>query len=280
MAAGVGAGLAAAFNAPLAAIMLVTEEMRAEFKYNGVSLLCVTVASYMAVIVNSSWLGQGWQLGLAQGIEAPLRELPTFFLLGILVGVFAIVFNRCILGAVSAFSTLQPVYRYLAAAAVGALIGSLVWFIPDGTGGGEQLVMQLNDYSPSLLVLVGLLFLRTVLTALCYGTGVPGGIFAPMLALGALLGLIFSEVIGYLLPHLDSTPAMFMIAAMGALFAGSVRAPITGIVLIVELTGAFDASFSIMVACLGATMTAEGLAGQPIYQQLRNLGSLPTSKRG
>ena len=110
--------------------------------------------------------------------------------------------------------------------------------------------------------------------------GLAQGIEAPLLALGALLGLIFSEIVSYFLPHLESTPAMFMVAAMGALFAGSVRAPITGIVLILELTGAFDASFSIMVACLGATMTAEGLAGQPIYHQLRNLGSLPTSTRG
>jgi len=156
---------------------------------------------------------------------------------------------------------------------VGALIGAFLWMIPDSVGGGELLVLKLTTYQAPILILIGLMLLRTLLTAVCYGTGVPGGIFAPLLALGALLGLIFSQCATYLMPGLISGPTVFMVAAMGAMFAGSVRAPLTGIVLILGLTGAFDASFSMLVACVCAGMTAEALSGRPIYKELGDLNS-------
>jgi H+/Cl- antiporter ClcA len=114
-----------------------------------------------------------------------------------------------------------------------------------------------------------MLILRMLLSVLCYGTGVAGGIFAPLLALGALLGLAFSTAVAAFLPDLFSTPTMFVIAAMGAMFAGTVRAPLTGIVLIVELTGAFDAGLTIIITCMTASLAAEALSGKPIYRQLK-----------
>jgi H+/Cl- antiporter ClcA len=273
IAAGVAAGLGAAFSAPLAGIMLVTEEMRDEFDYNHVSLMCVMLASCTAVMVSYGWLGQGLDLNLGLVGAAPIMELPLYALLGILAGALAVVYNRCLLFAVARFASLGKLHSYLAAAAVGVLIGALLWLAPDLVGAGEHLIERLVTSESTLMLLTGVLILRTVLSVLCYGTGVPGGIFAPLLALGALLGLLFSTGLAHVLPGLSSTPVMFTVAAMGALFAGTVRAPLTAIVLIIELTGAFEASLSIIITCTMASMAAEALSGKPIYSQLRQRGS-------
>ena len=267
--AGVAAGLGAAFNAPLAGIMLVTEEMRDEFDYNHLSLLCVMLASCTAVVVSYGWLGQGLDLNLGLVTAPPLTELPLYLLLGTMAGALAVLYNRGLLISVAWFASLGTLYTYLAGAGVGILIGSLLWISPDLVGGGERLIEQAATHPSPLLVLLAILMLRTVLSVLSYGTGVPGGIFAPLLALGALLGLVFSAGLTHLLPGLTSTPLMFTVAAMGALFAGTVRAPLTGIVLIIELTGAFDASLSIIITCAMATIVAGALSGTPIYSQLR-----------
>jgi H+/Cl- antiporter ClcA len=269
IAAGVAAGLGAAFNAPLAGIMLVTEEMREEFDYNHVSLLCVIIASCTAIVVSNSWLGQGLDLNLPAVGRAPLVELPLYLLLGLLAGGFAVLFNRCLLISVAWFENLGRLNTYLAAMGVGVLIGVLLWVLPDSVGGGEHLVERLVESKATLSALMAMLILRMLLSVLCYGTGVAGGIFAPLLALGALLGLAFSTAVAAFLPDLFSTPTMFVIAAMGAMFAGTVRAPLTGIVLIVELTGAFDAGLTIIITCMTASLAAEALSGKPIYRQLR-----------
>ena len=273
IAAGVAAGLGAAFNAPLAGIMLVTEEMRNEFDYNHLSLLCVMLASCMAVVVSYGWLGQGLDLSLGLVAAAPLTELPLYLLLGAMAGVLAVVYNRLLLMSVDWFASMRAAYIYLAGAGVGILVGSLLWISPNLVGSGEHLIEQATAHQSTLLALLAILMLRTVLSVLSYGTGVPGGIFAPLLALGALLGLAFSAGLSHLLPDLTSTPLMFTVAAMGALFAGTVRAPLTAIVLIVELTGAFDASLSIILTCAMATIVAGALSGEPIYSQLRNRGA-------
>ena len=122
-----------------------------------------------------------------------------------------------------------------------------------------------------LTMLFGMFLLRSLTTALSYGAGVPGGIFAPMLALGTIAGLIFGILAKILLPHLVSTPAEFAVAAMGALFAATVGAPLTGIVLVIELTGANAAMLTIIVTCLSATLVSTALGGRPLYTELLNL---------
>jgi H+/Cl- antiporter ClcA len=273
IAAGVAAGLAAAFNAPLAGILLVTEEMRKEFDNTRVSLLCVIIASCAAIVVNSSWLGQGLDLHLPPMARAPLLELPLYLLLGIVAGVFAVTFNRSLLFAVAWFNTLNSKGTYLAALTVGVAVGILVWFLPEVVGGGERLVEQQVETNQTLLMLMSVLILRMLLSAICYGTGVAGGIFAPLLALGALLGLIFGTAVASFLPELASTPGMFIVAAMGAMFAGTVRAPLTGIVLILELTGAYDATLTILITCMTASLAAQMLDGKPIYGELRRVSA-------
>lgn len=268
VAAGAGAGLAAAFNAPLAGIIFVTEEMRSEFNYTFTSLQSVIAASCMAVVVNDWWLGQGFFMPVDNVPLAPLIESPLFLLLGILIGVMGVGFNTCLLWTVQRMGEIRRRHAILLGLAVGAVIGALGWFVPDAIGGGEALVERLLAERLTLAFLLGLLVLRFVTTMGSYGSGAPGGVFAPMLALGTISGVAFGHLAQRVAPGIESTPGMFAVAAMGALFAATVRAPLTGIVLVVELTGAHEALLTIILTCLSSTLTAQALGGRPIYSQL------------
>jgi H+/Cl- antiporter ClcA len=268
LAAGAGAGLAAAFNAPLAGIIFVTEEMRSEFNYNFVSLYSVIAASCMSVIVNDRWLGMGPSLPVQNVPLAPLGLAPVFLLLGVAIGGVGVGFNRLLLRAVTLLGPLRRRHGALTGAVIGAVGGALLWFLPDAVGGGETVVATFVTARGTLPFLLGLFALRLVTTAGSYGAGVPGGIFAPMLALGTIAGVAFGAVATDLLPGIPLTPGMFAVAAMGALFASTVGAPLTGIVLVLELTGAHAALLTITLTCLSAALTARACGGRPIYRQL------------
>jgi len=98
--------------------------------------------------------------------------------------------------------------------------------------------------------------------------GVPGGIFAPMLALGALIGMSFGQVAQEIFPHVDVHAGSFAIAAMGALFAATVRAPMTGIVLVAEMTASFELLPAMIVTCMTASIVAQSLGSKPVYDLL------------
>ncbi len=278
--AGAAAGLAAAFNAPLAAIVFVTEELRDHFEYGFASLQSVILAACMAVVVSDSLLGQGPSLPVEHLHLVPLASLPLFLVLGVLVGAFGVAFNGLLLGSVRVFRQLREDHAYLVAGVVGAALGAVLWFAPQAAGGGEVLVEDLLRQPQALGFLVLLLAARTLTTVGSYGVGLPGGIFAPMLALGTIIGAGFDHLVPILTPGLGLEPGLFAVSAMGALFAATVRAPLTGIVLAIELTGAEDLALPLILTCLCATFTAQALGGRPVYgllleQAERSPRSLP-----
>lgn len=271
IAAGAAAGLAAAFNAPLAAIIFVTEELREHFEYSFAALQSVILACCLAVVVSDGLLGQGPALSLPPLGLAPLSALPLFVVLGVLVGVLGVLFNALLLGSLGRLRALREGHAYLTTSALGMALGILVWNAPETMGGGEGLVASLLQGHPDTRFLLILLAARVLTTVGSYGAGLPGGIFAPLLALGTLVGVTFD----HLLAGLGLSPGLFAVAAMGALFAATVRAPLTGIILVIELTGALDLGLPIILTCLAATFTAEALGGQPIYSLLLTQGHQP-----
>lgn len=273
VAAGAAAGLSAAFNAPLSGILFVIEEMRPHFRYNFLSVQCVLLASAAADIVARAASGQGPVIVMPAYPAPALGALWLFMVFGALLGVLGVAFGRLIVATLDAFDrrpALGPAGRGLLAGAAVGLLG--VWR-PDATGGGYAVVHDALVEGLPLVTLVALLVARFGATLLSYGCGAPGGIFAPMLALGTLAGMAFgSQVAGSWPGGLE--PGMFAVAGMAALFSATVRAPLTGIALAVEMTSDFAQILPLILTCLTATFVAEALGGRPIYAMLleRTLG--------
>jgi len=276
LAAGAAAGLSVAFSAPLGAILFVTEEMRRRFNYTFVSLHAVILASISAKLVNDQVFGMQPQLPAQLQLWLPSLPspeeifyfLPLYLMLGALIGIFGAGFNTVMLACLRFSDRLGRGTMLIIAASVGALAGTLMVMAPEFVGGGEALVKQLFSASPTLGFLLAILLVRALLTFVCYSVGVPGGIFAPMLALGAVAGLSFGYVAQDVFPNIELHSGAFAIAAMGALFAATVRAPLTGIVLVAEMTASFELLPALIITCMTASITAQSLGSKPIYDLL------------
>jgi len=272
LAAGAAAGLAAAFNAPLAAILFIIEETRKQFRY--------TFRSYVGVICASaaSAMGMGLVGGTAPpmriaALEQPLWLLPAFVLLGVGVGGLGVVFNRSLLAALDWTAKTFRRVPFVPALVVGGAVGALAIVLPEAVGGGELLIPHLVARDLPLATLALVAVLRFVGTMASYPVGVPGGIFSPMLALATAVGLAIGMVMeialvagGTAVP--PSMAAAVAIAAMGGLFTATIRAPLVGVVLAVELTGAYALILPLLVTCVTAHVVAEWLGGRPIYELL------------
>lgn len=271
LAAGSAAGLTAAFNAPLASVMFVVEEMRPQFRYNLISIKAVVIACIMSDIVYRSIRDSHAIIHMPQYADPGIGSLWLFLVLGIFFGIFGVLFNKLILWTQDWIVSLHKnsLKRYLVMAAmIGGFFGVLLLYFPNLTGGGEELIPHAIIGNFGMSVLIGLFVFRVITTLICFCSGAPGGIFAPMLALGTLFGLFFGTGAQHFFPELISQPGVFAVAGMGALFAATVRAPITGVILVIEMTGNYHMILPLLITTLGATLLAQMLGGQPIYSQL------------
>lgn len=276
LAAGATAGLSVAFSAPLGAILFMIEEVRPRFQYSFVALHAVIIASITANLINDQVFGTLPQLPVQLQDSLPVFQPPgnllltlsLNLLLGALIGVLGAGFNAVMLKCLRISDGLSSRTMLMIAAAVGAVVGVLMIVAPEYVGGGEALVKEIFVESPLLGFLLALLVVRAALTFLSYSIGVPGGIFAPMLALGALIGTSFGYLAHELVPQAGLQVGTFAVAAMGALFAATVRAPLTGIVLVAEMTDSFELLPAMIVTCMTASIVAQSLGSRPIYDML------------
>ena len=271
LASGAAGGLAAAFNAPLAGIMFVVEEMRPQFRYSLISIRAVIVSAVSANIVFRYINGQSAVITMPQYQPPELPALWLFLLLGMMFGVFGVAFNKLVTLSQDIFVKIHKNERkryLITGSLIGGFFGITLLYMPEITGGGIGLIPNIanGDYTAGFLLL--LFVARIATTMICFGSGAPGGIFAPMLALGTLFGYAFGLIAKGLLPELMIDPGMFAIAGMGALFAATVRAPITGILLVIEMTNNYYLILPLIITSLGAVIFAQLLGGQPIYSQL------------
>ncbi len=145
-------------------------------------------------------------------------------------------------------------------------MGLLAWYSPDAVGGGYHLLHESTFMEGGALALAALFLVRLEMTILCYGTGAPGGIIAPMLTLGMLVGLALSRFSAYL-PDLGH-PGVLAVAGTVAFLAATVRAPLTGLLLAVEMTAEYQLMMPAALTAMTATAAAEWLGGRPIYSVL------------
>ena len=266
IAAGAGAGLAAAFNAPLSGLVFILEEVQRDFRpvVFGAAFLAAAVADIVARFAT----GQLPVFIVPSYPPPPLAAIPVFLILGTVTGILGVAFNLGILTILNWFERVPAHLRVAAAALVGGIAGLVAWFSPLAVGGGHDLAEEVLA-GHFLLAAIPLWFLlRFGLTLLSYGTGAPGGIFAPLLVLGALTGLGIGQLTARLAPGIVPQPAVFAVVGMAAYFTAIVRAPLTGVVLILEMTGNYNQMLALLVSCFAAYVVAEWLRNLPIYEAL------------
>ncbi len=266
IAAGAGAGLSAAFNAPLAGLVFVLEEVQRDF---APAVFTVTlVASVVADVTSRVLLGDRPVFDLAAPVAPQLSSLPLHLALGVLAAPLGIAFNRVLLSSLDVAARLARVPAWGKGALVGAAIGLVGWFLPQTLGGGAGLVHTALAGGLGLTALAWLFPLRLLLTGASYGTGAAGGIFTPMLVLGAVLGTGFGEAAARVVPAGMVDLPTFAVVGMAAFFTAVVRAPLTAIVLLVEMTGDYGLVLPLLIACLAAGGIADYLRDAPIYEAL------------
>ena len=267
LAAGAGAGIAAAFNAPIAGALFVAEELRREAPYNFQGYHAVLIACVIATLITQALAGVGPELRLP--MSAPdLAHYPFFIGLGVLLGAAGAVFNRLLVGGLDLFAAWSRRAGWSLVLTLSLGLALLLVLAPDATGGGEQIVPMLTAASPGFAALALLLLLRTATTIGSYAAGMPGGVFAPILGLATVAGLTYAELVRLVLPDVSLAPDVVAAAAMAALFTGSVRAPLVGVVLVAELTDGYPAVVAIALSTAMASLTAAAIRGRPLYEIL------------
>jgi CIC family chloride channel protein len=266
LAAGAGAGLATAFNAPIAGAIFVLEELVGRFDTR--IAIAALGASATAISVSRLFLPDVPDFAIDPLPLPPPQAVPLSIVLGGIAGLAGVLYNRALLATIARLGRIRPELRALA---IGAAFGAIAWISPNLVGGGESLAVQALDGAGTLDLIAMILVARAAMSVFSYAAGTPGGIFAPLLALGAHLGLAFGLVCAAALPDLGLEPRSLAVVGTAALFTAVVRAPVTGLVLITEMTGSTAMLLPMLGACFTAMLVPTMLRDPPIYDRLREL---------
>ncbi|MCE9525366.1 MAG: H(+)/Cl(-) exchange transporter ClcA [Planctomycetales bacterium] len=263
---GASAGLAAAFNAPMAGILFAIEELRINIPDS--TFFSALVACVSADLVARIFLGQIPVLQVTLAQIPPLDSLPFFIILGALLGLLSWVFNKSLVYISSLLAFKSPTANILKVVIAGVALAIVGWNYPALLGGGIHLSNRTLNADGTIAWLAAMFVLRFLLSIGSYGVGTAGGIFAPLLVLGGLFGLLIGKLSQDIFPAAVPEPAAFAVVGMAAAFAGIVRCPLTGVVLIIEMTGHYELILPLMVASFTATFVADETGVQPIYDAL------------
>jgi CIC family chloride channel protein len=266
--AGAAAGLASAFNAPFSGIIFVVEEMHGHFKYTFFSLASIMVAAGTADLVVRAAVGNSPVIKMMIYPSPSIKTIGLFILLGLVFSIVGYIFNKLLIVSLDFFSSLKKSVFLISVIIVGLIIAVVGVSNPDMIGGGYGTIRMVLDHSFSLQFLLVLFIGRLLLTVLGYGTGVPGGIFAPLLSIGVVVGLFFGTSMHSYFPELVSHPGIFAVAGMAGIFASTVRAPLTGLMLALEMTSNFELILPLIFTTLTAAVTTAMIGNEPIYTTL------------
>ncbi len=266
-AAGAGAGLAVAFNAPIGGSVFVFEELTSSF--TPWLLVATLAAASIAIWLMRYMLGDTLVFRVQQVSLTEGWRISPFVALGALLGATGALYNFATVSLIKFTDGLSRYSSVQRAAFIGAVVGVVAWFAPSLVGGGDTLTQAILSDRYAVGALVTIFLVRFLIGPWSYAAGAPGGIFAPLLVLGASSGALFAGTFNYFLPTLGLSPVAFAVVGMGALFSASVRAPLTGVVLAVEMTGRGDLTLGLLVASLTAMVVAMLLNSEPIYESLK-----------
>lgn len=265
--AGAAAGLATAFNAPFSGVIFVIEEMNEHFEFNFYSVISIMVGASTADILVRLLLGSNPAIEMKIYNFSDLRILILFLGLGLVLGIIGYFYNKILL-IISGFMLKNSFKPILVAVSFGILLTLAGLFSTDMIGSGYQTIYKALNQTfsfPFLIVLFGIRFLLSILS---YSSGVSGGIFAPLLTLGVIVGMITGLFFQHFFPKLVSDPGIFAVAGMAGIFAATVRAPLTGLVLAVEVTSNYQLILPLVLTTATAAVITTVLGNKPIYSSL------------
>ena len=276
MSCGAGAGLAAAFGAPLAGVLFALEELHKNFSAEVLvsTMAASAVADYIAV--NIIGLRPVFDFDVEHRI--PLRLYWAVVLLGVILGILGVIYNKLLDKMQDFFDKFDSKFISIG---IMFVISFLMMFIyPTVLGSGNDLVKVISDGKFTLIALAILLVAKLFFSTGSFGTGTPGGIFLPLLVIGAITGGLYSTFLSTAFGVEEYYIKGFVIIAMAGFFSAIVRAPITGVILITEMTGNFMTLLSLVSASLVAYVVADLLGGEPVYDQLMHRRQRKKVERG
>jgi len=270
IACGAAGGIAATFNAPLAGIFFALEIILREYGSRYIS--SVVLSAVTATVVSRSFLGSNPAFVIPHYELVSSWEILFYFILGFLAAIIGWIFIKTLYKTEDIFDFLK-IPNYVKPALGGLILGVIGLFFPQVFGVGYQIIEQtLNGHMGTMLIL-GLIGLKILATSLTLGSGGSGGVFAPSLFIGVMLGSSFGTLMQSLFPSIPISPGAYALVGMGAVFAGAGQAPISAILILFEMTGDYKIILPLMIACVISTLVIKRISRDSIYTlKLRRRG--------
>jgi CIC family chloride channel protein len=263
---GAAAAVAAAFNTPLAAVLFALEEIMGDL--NAPVMGAVVLASATSWMVLRLLLGNNPLFKVPQYQLVSPWEFAAYAVLGVAGGLVSVAFTRLLLGMRARFLRFPRNTVWFQPLAGGLLVGLMGWFVPQVMGVGYEYVGDALNGRMVFHLMILLLVLKLFAVTTSYASGNAGGIFGPALFIGAMAGGSVGTIAHHLFPAFTATPGAYALVGMGAVFAGIVRAPMTSVVMIFEMTQDYAVIVPLMIANLVSLFVASRLQHDPIYEAL------------
>lgn len=262
---GAAAGLAAAFNAPISAILFVIEEIIGQ--WSAAVLGSIVLSAISSVVVARWFWGAEPMFRIPTVTLRDPRELMAYAVLGIFGGVASLVFAKA-LGYLRPRLRSQPAWsQMLQPAAAGFLVGCIGYFgLPQVMGAGYEAIDQAMHAQFAWKILLLLALFKIIATTLSFSSGTPGGMFAPTLFIGAMLGASVGSFEKIFFPHLTGSIGSYALVGMGVLFAAFLRAPLTSVFMVLEVSGNYSIVLPVILANTIAYLISRSLQPVPIFE--------------
>jgi len=259
IAAGSAGGVAAVFNAPIAGIFFASEiVLLGTFEFS--SFAALVISSALATVVSRAYYGESPTFPIPDyHLVNPVAEIPLYVIMGILIGIIAVIHIRFFYYVRDKFGELNMIHPQAKPILGALIIGTIAIFFPQIMGDGYGYIEEVLSGRGVLLVMFVLIFAKIIATAVTLGSGGSGGVFAPALFIGAVTGGAFGTVAHNLFPGVTATPGAYAAVGVGAFLAAATHAPLTGIFLLFEMTGNYLIIIPIMLSSIIGTAVAARL---------------------
>ncbi len=263
---GAAAGLAAAFNAPFAGALFVMEELHKSF--NKYILIGGMLTGITADMVSKKIFGTAPVFTFGEISRIPYSAAHYVIILGIALGLLAVLFNNCIIFGANNYGRLFKIPDFLKPVPAFILTGIIALTLPQLLGGGHSLVDSLPEASYGLGILIVMLAVKFFFTQFCFASKAPGGIFLPLLTIGGLCGAVFCSVFVKYMGASPDSLGFFVAVSLAGFFGAVTKAPVTGIILVCEMTGSFSQFLFLSIVTIVSFLVTEVFGCGPVYEMI------------